>query len=559
MRSMPRSGELGRRGREESIVKIARPTALVLVVLLAVLRGSACEGSTRSAEDPTTITFALPGEPSSLDPALGTDTVSAQVTMSIMDPLVVLRGKPLRPIPNLASGWTVRGGGKIYTIRLRRTGRWTNGLPVTAHDFEYSWKRELDPNFAAEYAHIMYGIKGALAYNTCKENCARLRDRVGVKAVGDYTIRVTLQQPQPWFPQLLAHNVFFAVPRATVERYGDKWTEPSHIVTNGAFRLARWQHGALIELAKWHAWRGANRISLERVEMPTIAAGAPAAEAFQAGDVDALSKQMLGPPDIPRWKRKPAYYESPQLATNYIGINVKNIRNVDQRRAMAMAIDRRALIDHAILSGTPADGFTPSGIPGFESIDPHSRFLPARGNLAAAKALMRSVVHPVRKITLYYPNAPGVREGAVAVAAMWQQLGISTVLHQEQFNHFLHFLGPPPDADVDTYLLGWIYDFPDAINGLELWTCGSRNNTTNRCNKRFDSLIAHARPVQDPNIRYRLYREIEQAMFGPNGDMPLIPLYWGANVSLVDERIRSSFQIDPQTFVHFDEIKVSRH
>jgi oligopeptide transport system substrate-binding protein len=555
---MPRSRDLGERETEEALVKVARGPTLVLVALVVVSLGSACGGPTRSAEDPGTITFALPGEPSSLDPALGTDTVSAQVTMSIMDPLVVLRGKPLKPVPNLASGWTVSDGGKIYTIRLRRTGRWTNGLPVTAHDYEYSWKRELDPNLGAEYAHIMYGIKGALAYNTCKENCARLRDQVGVTAIGDYTIGITLQQREPWFPQLLAHNVFFAVPRVTVERYGDKWTEPSHIVTNGPFRLTKWQHGALIELTKWNAWRDANSISIERVDMPMIAAGAPAAEAFQAGDVDALSKQMLGPADIPRWKGTPAYYESPQLATNYIGINVKKVTDVDQRRAMAMAIDRRALIDQAILSGTPADGFTPEGIPGFESIDPHSRFLPADGNLVAAKALMRTVTHPIRKITLDYPNAPGVREGAVAVAAMWQQLGISTTLHQEQFNHFLHALGPPPDADVDTYLLGWIYDFPDAINGLELWTCRSPNNSTNRCNERYDSLIAHARPVQDTQIRYRLYRGIEQAMFGPNGDMPLIPLYWGANVSLVDERIRGSFQIDPQTFVHFDEIKVSR-
>lgn len=478
--------------------------------------------------------------------------------MSIMDPLVVLRGRSLKPIPHLASGWTVSGGGKIYTIRLRRTGRWTNGLRVTAHDFEYSWKRELDPKLAAGYAHIMYGIKGALAYNTCKRNCARLRDRVGVKAVGDYTIRVTLQQPRPWFPQLLAHNVFFAVPRGTVERYGAEWTDSSHIVTNGPFRLAKWRHDASIELTKWHAWRGAGRISLERVEMPMIASGTPAVQAFQAGDVDALSTQMLGPPYISRWKGKPEYYKSPQLATNYLGFNLKKVRDVDQRRAMAMAIDRRALVDQAILSGTPADGFTPKGIPGFESIAPHSRFLPVRGNLPAARALMRNVAHPVRKITLYYPNAPGVKEGAVAIAAMWQPLGISTTLNQQPFNHFLQFLGPPPNADVDTYSFGWVYDFPDAINGLEVWTCGSRNNNTNRCNKRFDSLVAHARPVQDPEIRYRLYRGIEQSMFGPNGDIPLIPLYWGTNVSLVDKRIRDSFRIDPQTFVHFDEIRVRR-
>jgi ABC-type transport system substrate-binding protein len=185
--------------------------------------------------------------------------------------------------------------------------------------------------------------------------------------------------------------------------------------------------------------------------------------------------------------------------------------------------------------------------------------LPARADLAAARALMRKVAQPVRKITLYYPNAPGVKEGAVAVAAMWQQLGISTVLHREpNLNHLLPFLGPPPSADVDAYSLGWIYDFPDAINGLDLWTCGSPNNSTNRCNKHFDSLVARAGTLHDPDLRHRLYRGIERAMFGPSGDMPLIPLYWGRNVSLVNKRIRDTFRIDPQTFVHFDEIRASR-
>jgi oligopeptide transport system substrate-binding protein len=535
-------------------VSTARLVALALVATLAF----ASVGSTKTFADAKTITFALSSEPPSLDPQLGTDIVSAQVTNNIMDPLVRLSGANLKAVPNLASGWSVSRGGKVYTIRLRRTGRWTNGDPVTARDFEYSWKRELDPKLGAGYAYIMYGIKGALAYNSCKRNCVRLRDQVGIKALDDYTIRVTLTQPQPWFPFLLAHNVFFAVPRKTVERYGEKWTEPSHIVTNGPYRLARWRHDAEIDLVKWDGWRNAGRVSVERVKGPIITSGTTAVQAFQAGRVDALSTQMLGPADIPRWKGKPAYYESPQLASYFIGINVKKIGDPVQRRALSMAIDRRALVQHVVFSGEPADGFTPKGIPGFSVIDPHSRYAPAAGNLAGAKALLAKASHPVRKISLYYPNAPGQKELGVAIQAMWQQIGISTSLHQQEFKQFLQFLGPPPNSHLDTYLLGWIYDFPDAMNGLDLWTCGSGNNFTNRCNKRFDSLVDHARAVQDDDVRYRLYKGIEQAMLGSNGDLPVIPLYWGANVSLVDDRIRDTFRIDPQTFVHFDEIRVKR-
>ena len=337
-----------------------------------------------------------------------------------MDPLVRLSGASLKAVPDLASGWSVSGGGKVYTIRLRHTGRWTNGQRVTAGDFEYAWKRELDPKLAAGYAYIMYGIKGAQAYNTCESKCARLRARVGVRAVDDLDdSRHASTQPQPWFPYLLAHNVFFAVPRAVVERWGNKWTEPSHIVTNGPYRLQQWRHDAEIDLVRWKGWRGAGRVTVEHVKGPIITSGTTAVQAFQAGNVDALSTQMIGPADLPRWRTKPAYYESPQLASYFVGFNLKKVTDVNQRRAMAMVIDRRALVDHVVFSGEPADGFTPKGIPGFASIDPHSRLLPAPGNVKAAKALMAKVANPLRKITLYFPNQPGQKELAVAIQAMW--------------------------------------------------------------------------------------------------------------------------------------------
>jgi ABC-type oligopeptide transport system substrate-binding subunit len=170
---------------------------------------------------------------------------------------------------------------------------------------------------------------------------------------------------------------------------------------------------------------------------------------------------------------------------------------------------------------------------------------------------MAKVAHPVKSIQLYYTNQPGLKEQAVALQAMWQQLGISVTPHEQEFKQFLQFLGPPPNRAVDAYLLGWIWDFPDAMNGLELWTCGSGNNFTNRCNRQYDARVARARGVQDADLRYRLYRGLEQAMFGPNGDMPLAPTYWGENVSLVGERVRDTFRIDPQTFVHYDELRIA--
>src|ERR671925_2382424 len=160
------------------------------------------------------ITVNWGAEPPSLDPGLATDTTSSNVLLNIMDPLVRL-GADLEPTPALAESWDVEG--RVVTFHLRDDGRWTNGDPVTADDFEYSWKRTLDPKLAADYAYQLYGIVGAEAYNNAKPaEAAALRERVGVKALDDRTLQVTLTSEQPWFVQQAAHHSFLGVHRSTV-------------------------------------------------------------------------------------------------------------------------------------------------------------------------------------------------------------------------------------------------------------------------------------------------------------------------------------------------------
>jgi ABC-type oligopeptide transport system substrate-binding subunit len=236
-----------------------------------------------------------------------------------MDPLVKL-DENLAPTPSLAQSWDVSANGKTVTFHLRPDGRSTNGDPVTAQDFEYSWKRTLSPELGADYAYQLYGIVGAEDYNSCESTCAPVRDRVGVRAVDKSTLRVSLTSPQPWFLQQAAHHSFLAVHPATVERFGRKWTEAANIVTNGPFKLAEWVHDANIDLVKWADWRAADTVSLNRVNGLMLTEGTTALQAFD---------------DIP---------------------------NLDQRRAMALAIDRRAIIDNITHADqVPATGYTPAG------------------------------------------------------------------------------------------------------------------------------------------------------------------------------------------------------
>jgi ABC-type oligopeptide transport system substrate-binding subunit len=502
------------------------------------------EGGAEAAEQVITVNWGT--EPPSLDPGLATDVTSSNILLNIMDPLVKL-DDDLNPVPNAAEKFETSEDGKTVTFTLRDDLKWTNGDPVTAQDFEYSWKRTVSPELGADYAYQFYGIVGAQEYNSCdakKDDCAALRDKMGVKAVDDKTLEVTLTTPQPWFIQQAAHHSFLAVNKKAVEQFGDKWTEPANIVTNGPFKLQTWQHNSRIDIVKDPNWRDADSVKLTRVNGRMISDGITAVQAFEAGEVDVLF-QGLPPDEISRLKDTPEYDLYPGLGTYYYGVNVKNITDVKQRRAMALAIPRQSIIDNiAQQDQLPATGFTPEGMPGFDTINPESPWLPAEGDMEQAKQLMSEVASPKKNITLYINDSPGHREIAVAIQAAWKELGITSTIKQQEFQQYLEFLGPPPNQDVDIYRLGWIGDFVDAINFLELWTCDSGNNSTNYCNKDYDALITKARTTEDNDARYELYGQAEDILFGENGDVPILPIYFYTYGNLEKTSVKDSFSVN---------------
>jgi oligopeptide transport system substrate-binding protein len=527
--------------------------ALALLVAAAACGGSEDGAGGKKAETQE-ITVNWGTEPPSLDPGLATDTTSANILLNIMDPLVKL-DENLEPAANLAESWDVSSDGKTVTFHLGPDGRWTNGDPVTADDFEYAWKRTLSPELGADYAYQFYGIVGAQEYNTCKRNCGRLRDRVGVTAVDNGTLRVRLTSAQPWFLQQVAHHSFLAVHAPTVERHGNKWTEAENIVTNGPFRLAEWSHNARIDLVKWNGWRDADTVSLTRVNGLMLTQGISAVQAFEADQVDV--NLTIPPADLPRLKETPEYGQYPALGTYYYGVNMKNVRDVNQRRAMALAIDRRAIIDNISQADQiPAEGYTPQGMPGFDTINPESEWLPERADLERARELMASVRDPKRSLTLYYNNDPAHKSVAIAVQSQWRELGLDVTLKVQEWAQYLQFLGPPPHQNVDVYRLGWIGDYVDAMNFLEMWTCESGNNNTTYCDPEYDRLVAEARRTQDDQRRYEVYAQLEEMLFGPDGAMPIIPIYWYTYTTLERESVKDSFNLNLLDQVDLTEVEV---
>ena len=508
--------------------------------------GTGSGGGETGAAANQTMTIAWGAEPPSLDPGLATDTTSSNVLLNIMDPLVRLDPKTNEAIPSLAESWDVSEDGKTVTYHLRQDGKWTNGDPVTANDFVYSWKRTLSPELAADYAYQLYGIEGAIDYNSCTKNCDALADKVGVEAPDDFTLVVHLTSPQPWFIQQSAHHSFLAVNQQAVEQFGDKWTEAENIVTDGPFKVAKWEHDSELDLVKWDEWRDAADVTLTSVPGKIIVDGTTRVQAFESGEVDVFDGAGIPPDEIARLKETPEYEAYPSLGTYYYGFNIKNISDIHERRALSLAVNRQEIIDQiAQADQIPATGMSPQGISGFDVINPNSPWTPAAGDIDQAKDELSQAANPKTDINLFFNDAPGHKEIATTIQAQWQELGISSNLKQQEWAQYLEFLGPPPNQQVDVYRLGWIYDFPDAINGLELWTCDSGNNNTNYCDKDFDALVDKARQTPDDTARYEIYAQMEEMLFGQDGALPILPIYWYTFPNLEKLSVKDTFNISP--------------
>jgi oligopeptide transport system substrate-binding protein len=538
--------------------------SLLLGVLLALLAlgtvscgggggGGAGTGTAVSANQ--VLKMAWGAEPATLDPGLLQDTTSANIVRNIMDPIVILDPKTLDAKPGLAESWDVEGN--TVTFHLRQDGKWTNGDPVTAKDFVFSWKRTLSPELAADYSYQLWGIKGAMEYSSCEKNCDALADQVAISAPDDYTLKVELTGPQPWFVAQASHTAFLPVHQATVEKFGDKWFQPQNIVTDGAFKLQSWKHNDEIVLVKNDQWRGAKDVHLTKVIGKIIVDGTTRVQSFQAGEIDALDGAGLPVDQIASLKTTPEFVVYPSLGTYYYGFNIKNISDIHERRALSLAIDRRTITDKIDQTGrVPAEGMTPPGIKGFDQINPKSKWLPADGDLDQAKQEMSQAQNPKTSINLFYNNSAGHKEIATAVQAQWKDLGVDSTLKQQEWAQYLEFLGPPPNQAVDVYRLGWVYDFADAINGLELFTCDSGNNNSNWCSKDFDAVVdkVHTGQYADDNERFALYKQMEEIMFGDDGELPITPIMWYTYPNLERSSIADTFNIDPLDVIDLSKV-----
>ena len=312
-----------------------------LICFLFILVLSACSQNT--SNDPSTFSMSIKNEPPTLDWTLATDSVSFTILTNLMEGLTQY-DPDLNPIPAIAKHWSYSNEGRTITFYLRNDVYWSDGKLVTANDFEYSWKRLLAPETAAQYAYFLFDIENASEYNS---GAIKDRDKVGVRAIASDILEVKLKKPVVYFPSIATFMVTFPLREDIVARYGDSWTEPGKIATNGPYLLKEWRHEyKLILEANQNYYEGKPKI--DRVQIFVVQEPTTALTLYETGELDYTE---LPPIAIPHFKKSPEYQNKPQLRGYYYGFNNKKppFDNVLVRQALAHSINRSLIpkiLDH---------------------------------------------------------------------------------------------------------------------------------------------------------------------------------------------------------------------
>jgi oligopeptide transport system substrate-binding protein len=442
-------------------------------------------------------------ETPSLDPALATDSGSIFLIRQLFMGLTGFDSEA-NVIPALATEWNVSEDGLTWTFKMRDDVRWVNRNPstgeftdigpVTAQDVEYGVKRTLDPNTASDYAYVLYDIDGAEAFNTITstlkaedEEFQKLRDGVGVKAVDDTTVEFKLAAPAAYFPSIAAMWVTFPQPQAAIEQWGNNWTEAGLIVTNGAYTLREWTHGASLMLEKNPLWIDAANVQIELFGGPIIQEASTAMTLFENNEIDIMSDPPGWGPPLPDMDRIKADEKlskelliAPQLCTYYYRfVNSKPpFYNVMLRKAFAAAIDRQSLIDNVVKGGQlPAHSFAPPGIFGTVAGDTTIGSFMVEGEyadrLAQAQEWIAEAGYPEGEgldLLLMHNTSEAHAQIAQAVQAMWKEAfpKANITIENQEWAVYLKTLLPdaPVEEKPDVYRLGWCADYPDSNNWL---------------------------------------------------------------------------------------------
>ena len=469
-------------------------------------------------------------EPASLDPVKAVGLPEIQVIRDLFEGLVNQDEKG-KLIPGVATRWQSNDN-RVWTFTLRDNARWSDGTPVTAEDFVYSWQRLVDPKNTSPFAWFaaLAGISNAQAIIDGKQT----PDKLGVKAVNKNTLTVQLNKPVPYFPNLAANFALYPVPKTAIEKSGNDWTKPGNLVGNGAYVLQdRVVNEKLVVVPNTHYWDNARTV-LQKVTFMPINQESAATKRYLAGDIDItesfpknLYQKLLK--DIPGQVYTPA-----QLGTYYYAFNTQKGPTADARvrLALSMTIDRRLMAEKVLGTGEkPAWRFTPDVTAGFTPQPSRMEEMSQQELNAEAKTLLKAAGYgPGRplKLTLLYNTSENHQKIAIAVASMWKKnLGVDVKLQNQEWKTYIDSRNT---GNFDVIRASWVGDYNEPSTFLSLLTSTHSGNIARFSDPAYDKVIEQASIETTDAARNKDYNEAENIIASK---APIAPIYQYTNGRLI--------------------------
>ncbi|KAA1174077.1 peptide ABC transporter substrate-binding protein [Rhizobium tropici] len=475
------------------------------------------------------------GDPTSLDPQKISGDWENRIDGDIFEGLVTEDPKD-NPIPGQAASWTISPDQKVYTFKLRDGIKWSDGQPVTAQDFVFAFQRLMDPKTAAQYAYLQYTIR-----NAEKINKGEIKDptQLGVKAIDDKTLEITLENPTPYFLNALMHYTAYPLPKHVVEAKGDQWVKIGNIVTNGPYKPTEWVPGSHVSMVKSDQYYGAKDIKIDNVNYYTLEDQAAALKRYRAGEFDILTSF---PADQYEWIQKNLPGQAhvvPFLGTYYYVMNATKPPFNDKRvrQALSLAVNREVIGPKILGTGElPMYSWVPPGTANYgEPAYVSWKDEPYKQKVEEAKKLLKEAGfgpdHPL-KAQLRYNTNDNHKRIAVAIAAMWKPLGVDIELYNTETK--VHY-DEMQRGEVQIGRAGWLADYNDPINFLNLLSTGVEMNYGRWSNKDYDALIKQGNEEIDLKKRAEIYKKAEQLALD---DSAAIPIYYYVSQNIVAPKVQ---------------------
>tara|TARA_R110002012_G_scaffold188734_2_gene355814 strand:- start:414 stop:2030 length:1617 start_codon:yes stop_codon:yes gene_type:complete len=507
-------------------------SALALSLAFQAQAADVPEGVTL-AEDQN-YTFWLLDAIKSMDPQINTDVEGSDVLRNLFEGLYNEDGNG-ELVPGVALDHEVSEDGKTYTFKLRDDAKWSNGEPVTANDFVYSWRRLADPATASEYAWYMELMQVENAPEIIAGNTSP--EELGIRAVDDHTLEVKITTPLPYFPQMLVHGSTFPVLQSAVEEHGDDWTDAGTLVGNGAYKLVEHQLGERVVMEKSDTYWDAENVVMEKLTALTINDVNQALTRYLAGELDRV--------DIPagQYPRLKEEYPEQAVSTPYncsyiymLNVGEKGpeaLKDARVRKALAYTIDRDIIVDRILQGGQkPSYNWTHWAIADFErpELDWADNMDQAQ-RVEKAKELMAEAGYGPDKpldLTLQYNTSEDHKKIAIAASQMLKQINVNVTLDNYEWKIHTDRM---QNQDYDMARYAWCGDYNEASTYLDLLTSYSGHNNGEFYNDAYDKLMKDSKTAEDPQP---LYKEAESILAE---EMPIIPIYHYANVDMIAEDI----------------------